>query len=110
MVVRGFSGYNTRQCIHVLPKVLDESLAKEIVALTIFLGANDSNDAELNPSQNVPIEEYKDNLKKLVEICMVGETFKISLHEVCMASLDLQTGMKLCFLIWYTLCSIILNK
>ncbi|BFZ06312.1 hypothetical protein BsWGS_09351 [Bradybaena similaris] len=67
---RGFSGYNTRWCKVLLPAVLDEKLAKETVALVIFLGANDSNWYEKNPRQHVPLDEYKLNLKEMVEFSL----------------------------------------
>ncbi|CAG5117182.1 unnamed protein product [Candidula unifasciata] len=67
---RGFSGYNTRWCKYVLPQVLDETLAKETVALVIFLGANDSCWHELNPRQHVPLDEYKLNLREMIEFSL----------------------------------------
>lgn len=69
---RGFSGYNTRWCKVLLPAVLDEKLAKETVVLVIFLGANDSNWFEKNPRQHVPLDEYKLNLKEMVEFSLVS--------------------------------------
>ena len=73
MVNRGFSGYNTRWSKLLLPQVLDNKMTTDVAAVTIFLGANDSNVKELNPVQHVPLEEYKQNLVDMVEYLMVSE-------------------------------------
>ncbi|GFS26526.1 isoamyl acetate-hydrolyzing esterase 1, partial [Elysia marginata] len=70
IITRGFSGYNTRFCKVMLPSLLDKQTASETVAMTIFLGANDSNGKELNPRQHVPLEEYRQSLKEMVEFAM----------------------------------------
>lgn len=70
MISRGFSGYNTRWCNIILPSVLDAAIAKETVAMTVFLGANDSTEPDLNPRQHVPLEEYKENLKDIINFAM----------------------------------------
>ncbi len=63
---RGFSGYNTRWNKIILPRIITKEMAPDIAAVTIFLGANDSNKLELNPRQHVPVEEYKQNLVDMV--------------------------------------------
>ncbi|KAK0059383.1 isoamyl acetate-hydrolyzing esterase 1 [Biomphalaria pfeifferi] len=70
LMVRGFSGYNTRWCNIILPSILDADIAKDTVAFTVFLGANDSNDASLNPRQHVPLAEFEQNLKNIVTFAM----------------------------------------
>ena len=46
-------------------------MASEVAAITIFLGANDSNN-QLNPKQTVPIDEYKQNMIDMVTYLLVG--------------------------------------
>ncbi|XP_005112072.1 isoamyl acetate-hydrolyzing esterase 1 homolog [Aplysia californica] len=69
VVTRGFSGYTTRWCKLMLPSILDKTVAKDTVAMTIFLGANDSNN-EANVRQHVPLEEYKENMKEMVDYAL----------------------------------------
>lgn len=68
---RGFSGYNVRWCRLLLPQLVTKENASEIAAITIFLGANDSNDFESNPRQHVPLAEYCDGLTDMVQYLMV---------------------------------------
>ncbi|XP_019376277.1 PREDICTED: isoamyl acetate-hydrolyzing esterase 1 homolog isoform X1 [Gavialis gangeticus] len=65
---RGLSGYNTRWAKLVLPRLISKSSnAENTVAVTIFFGANDSTLKDVNPKQHVPLEEYAENLKSLVQ-------------------------------------------
>ena len=59
VVNRGFSGYTSNTFRQILPAVLDESTFEGAAAATLFLGANDANDKEINPVQHVSLEEYK---------------------------------------------------
>lgn len=63
VVVRGFSGYNTRHCLALLPHVATD--LKDVVGATIFLGANDAS-KPVNTQQAVPLQEYVQNLKDIV--------------------------------------------
>ena len=67
MVNRGFSGYTTRSDKLILPRLLknDNHPKGCIVAATILLGSNDCEDATIENSRNVPINEYKENLKNI---------------------------------------------
>ncbi|XP_064644384.1 isoamyl acetate-hydrolyzing esterase 1 homolog [Lineus longissimus] len=67
VINRGLSGYNTRWCRMVLPRLLNKDLAKNIVCATILLGANDSVVKDMNPTQHVPIAEYRENLIEIVK-------------------------------------------
>ncbi|KAK7113408.1 hypothetical protein V1264_012703 [Littorina saxatilis] len=67
VINRGFSGYNVRWCRPMLPQLVTKDVAKDTAAITIFLGANDSNDFEENPRQHVPLPEYKEGLTSMVE-------------------------------------------
>jgi len=53
----------------MLPKILDKELAKETAVMTIFLGANDSQDSR-NTRQHVPLDEFKRNMTDIVTFAM----------------------------------------
>ncbi|XP_013917829.1 PREDICTED: isoamyl acetate-hydrolyzing esterase 1 homolog, partial [Thamnophis sirtalis] len=64
---RGLSGYNTRWAKIVLPRLINQDHnAENILAVTVFFGANDSALKDENPRQHVPLEEYADNLKSMI--------------------------------------------
>jgi hypothetical protein len=77
VINRGFSGYNTRWNRIVLPQILHPHDWQHVVGFVIFLGANDSVLPDLNPSQHVPIEEYKENLIAMVQSLQVGTLTKL---------------------------------
>jgi lysophospholipase L1-like esterase len=65
---RGMSGYNTRWFLRYAQ---DSGIWKEssnVVLVTIFFGANDASLESENPHHHVPLEEYQENLKKLVAL------------------------------------------
>lgn len=65
---RGLSGYNSRWAKIVLPQLINQSMdPRNIVAVTIFFGANDSAIKEVNPKQHIPQDEYVQNLKSMIE-------------------------------------------
>ncbi|XP_044274262.1 isoamyl acetate-hydrolyzing esterase 1 homolog [Varanus komodoensis] len=65
---RGLSGYNSRWAKMVLPRLINKEYnSKNTVAVTIFFGANDAALKDLNPKQHVPLEEYADNLKSMIQ-------------------------------------------
>jgi len=62
---RGFSGYNTRHALELLPRLFrDDSKKDDLLFATIFFGANDA--ALPGEGQHVPIDEYEANLEQLV--------------------------------------------
>lgn len=61
--VRGFSGYNSRWAVHILPQIV-AALPVTPVTATILLGSNDATAPTVE--QHVPIDEYGRNLAKLV--------------------------------------------
>lgn len=71
VVLRGFSGYNTRWVLTILDKLFPIPSSNPPLLVTVFLGAND---AALTPielstatiNQEVPLPEYKANLHKIV--------------------------------------------
>ncbi|XP_058087663.1 GDSL esterase/lipase At5g62930-like isoform X1 [Magnolia sinica] len=67
VMVRGYGGYNTRWALFLLNHLFPLSCMKPPVAVTIFFGANDAALlGRTNERQHVPVEEYKDNLRKIV--------------------------------------------
>lgn len=67
VIARGFSGYNTRWCKLLLPKLVTADDAPNTQLVTILLGANDSVDSVICKKQHVPLVEYKQNLLDMVE-------------------------------------------
>jgi lysophospholipase L1-like esterase len=63
---RGFSGYNTRHALEVLPRIFGDGpeMKEPLLFCTVYLGANDS--ALPGERQYVPIDEYQRNLGKIV--------------------------------------------
>ena len=59
VVNRGFSGYTSRHILSHLDAIATPDLLDGAVCATVFIGANDANDEEVNPHQHVPVNEYK---------------------------------------------------
>ncbi|CAI8591044.1 unnamed protein product [Vicia faba] len=67
VVLRGYSGYNTRWALKVLERVFPVSQESDPIALTVFFGANDACLPDrYSAFQHVPIREYKENLRSIV--------------------------------------------
>ncbi|KAG9449876.1 hypothetical protein H6P81_009841 [Aristolochia fimbriata] len=67
VVVRGYSGYNTRWALFLLNHIFPRVDVITPVAVTVFFGANDAVLlGRTSEKQHVPIEEYKENLGKIV--------------------------------------------
>lgn len=68
VVNRGFSGYNTRHALELVPRVFGTADKHDgpnnILFVTVFFGANDA--AIPGERQHVPLEEYGENLSKIV--------------------------------------------
>ncbi|XP_010248505.1 PREDICTED: GDSL esterase/lipase At5g62930-like isoform X2 [Nelumbo nucifera] len=68
VLVRGYGGYNTRLALFLLHHIFPLGCVTPPVATTVFFGANDA--ALLgrnNERQHVPIEEYKENIRRIVK-------------------------------------------
>lgn len=50
-----------------MPKVFEEFENKKVACVTILLGSNDAVDPESPTNQHVPLDEYKSNLKSMIE-------------------------------------------
>ncbi|KAI0480660.1 SGNH hydrolase [Xylariaceae sp. FL0804] len=68
VINRGFSGYNTKNILELLPQIFlpPASSNPRIEYLVVLLGANDACLPIPTNTQGVPIEQYKDNLKKII--------------------------------------------
>jgi len=54
----------------MLPQLVNKDLAKDCVAVTLFLGSNDANLEAVNSHQHVPIDEYKSTLAYIAQYLM----------------------------------------
>ncbi|ESP02992.1 hypothetical protein LOTGIDRAFT_111055 [Lottia gigantea] len=63
---RGFSGFNSRWCKFMLPKIVTADITKDLAGVTLFLGANDSNNDD-NIRQHVPLNEFTTNMTEMIE-------------------------------------------
>ncbi|KAK4259668.1 hypothetical protein QN277_005976 [Acacia crassicarpa] len=72
VVLRGYSGYNTRWALKVLDRIFpekpdDDDSESEPIAVTVFFGANDAClQDRCSGFQHVPLHEYKHNLHSIV--------------------------------------------
>ncbi|GMI99463.1 hypothetical protein like AT5G62930 [Hibiscus trionum] len=68
VLVRGYGGYNTRWALFLLHHIFPlDSSSKQPIATTVFFGANDAALlGRTSERQYVPVEEYKDNLRKII--------------------------------------------
>ena len=74
VVLRGYSGYNTRWALEVIEKVFPEVSrgGGAPLAVTVFFGANDACLPDrCSAFQHVPIHEYKQNLHSIVSFLKV---------------------------------------
>ncbi|KAK2592476.1 hypothetical protein QQS21_009821 [Conoideocrella luteorostrata] len=68
VVNRGFSGWNTANAVKYLSEIFPEPVASspKIKCLVVLFGANDAVLPLPTTSQHVPIEQYKENLTRIV--------------------------------------------
>ncbi|XP_013781624.1 isoamyl acetate-hydrolyzing esterase 1 homolog isoform X2 [Limulus polyphemus] len=67
VIARGFSGYNTRMSKVILPRIFNSDNMKEVSCLVICLGANDACEIAATTRQHIPLEEYCENLKEMID-------------------------------------------
>eukprot|EP00930_Biecheleria_cincta_P049183 TRINITY_DN34425_c0_g1_i1.p1 TRINITY_DN34425_c0_g1~~TRINITY_DN34425_c0_g1_i1.p1 ORF type:complete len:300 (-),score=56.45 TRINITY_DN34425_c0_g1_i1:9-908(-) len=63
---RGYAGYTSRWALPLLPKIFAKGDSRVVLAVVCF-GGNDASLLEENPRQHVPIEEFEENLKRIVK-------------------------------------------
>ncbi|XP_065875556.1 GDSL esterase/lipase At5g62930-like [Euphorbia lathyris] len=67
VLVRGYGGYNTRWALFLLCHIFPLNTTTHPAAVTVFFGANDAAlKGRSSDRQHVPVEEYKENLRKIV--------------------------------------------
>ncbi|KAH7284320.1 hypothetical protein KP509_34G049000 [Ceratopteris richardii] len=67
VVLRGYSGYNTRWALYLLAKIFPQGSQEAPAVVTIFFGANDAAPLDgKHAMQHVPLPEYKENLSKII--------------------------------------------
>ena len=66
VINRGYAGYNTRWILEEVLKSKDYFNGAKLV--TVFFGANDASLPEHNFRQHVPLEEYVENLRKILSM------------------------------------------
>lgn len=89
IVPKGFSGYNSRWALQILPKVLD--IYRNVKIAYIFFGTNDSCKGE---RQHVPIDEYEANTLKLIEIFKQHGIEKVILVTPALYNEDMWNKLK----------------
>ena len=70
IINRGLSGYNTRMLLNVLPDILDSVALENVKIVTLMMGSNDASFPETNPEQAVPLEEFGENLLKIISMLL----------------------------------------
>ncbi|RYR77492.1 hypothetical protein Ahy_A01g001982 isoform A [Arachis hypogaea] len=67
VVLRGYGGYNTKWALFLLHHIFPPDSGRPPIATTIFFGANDAAlSGRTSERQHVSIEDYKQNLRKIV--------------------------------------------
>ncbi|CAK1365053.1 Isoamyl acetate-hydrolyzing esterase 1 [Cercospora beticola] len=68
VINRGFSGYNTRQALEVLPHVIPPRSCTRMRFMTVWFGANDARlpNTPGEPQQHIPLDEYVENTKAIL--------------------------------------------
>ncbi|OHF03712.1 GDSL-like Lipase/Acylhydrolase [Colletotrichum orchidophilum] len=101
VINRGFSGYNTNNALGVLPELFapPSATTPKIDYLLILLGANDACLPIPTNSQQVPLEQYKQNLRDIITHAAIrAHSPKIllvnppPLDEIRMLERDLEKG------------------
>eukprot|EP00188_Purpureofilum_apyrenoidigerum_P003579 Plantae.Rhodophyta-Purpureofilum_apyrenoidigerum.ctg37877.p1 GENE.Plantae.Rhodophyta-Purpureofilum_apyrenoidigerum.ctg37877~~Plantae.Rhodophyta-Purpureofilum_apyrenoidigerum.ctg37877.p1 ORF type:complete len:211 (-),score=45.86 Plantae.Rhodophyta-Purpureofilum_apyrenoidigerum.ctg37877:135-767(-) len=75
---RGFSGYNTTMILDVLSKVLS-GIPSRVDLFILCLGANDAKLPNCELDQHVPLNRFKENLGKIVDVLAAYKCSKIIL-------------------------------
>lgn len=70
LINRGLSGYNTRMLLTVLPDILKHEDLKRVEAVTLMMGSNDASFPDTNPEQAVSLEEFGENLLKIISMLL----------------------------------------
>ncbi|GFT95220.1 isoamyl acetate-hydrolyzing esterase 1 homolog [Trichonephila clavipes] len=66
VIPRGFSGYTSRSCRIILPRIFYPENISDVEAFVIVLGTNDSSGKEDAPEYHVSLQEYAENLDAMI--------------------------------------------
>ena len=80
LVNRGLSGYNTRMLLTVLLDILKHENLERVKVVTLMMGSNDASFPDTNPEQAVSLEEFGDNLLKIISMLLNHGINKESIH------------------------------
>ncbi|XP_070536881.1 isoamyl acetate-hydrolyzing esterase 1 homolog isoform X2 [Ptychodera flava] len=61
---RGFAGYNSSWCSHILPQIITKEMADNVALVTLFFGTNDS--VFEGFLQHVSLDKFKQNMKDMI--------------------------------------------
>ncbi|XP_055808380.1 GDSL esterase/lipase WDL1-like [Solanum dulcamara] len=64
--VRGYIGWNSRMALQVLHKVFPQNDKIQPSLVILYFGGNDSTDPDVPNSPNVPLDEYVENMRKII--------------------------------------------
>ncbi|WMV52209.1 hypothetical protein MTR67_045594 [Solanum verrucosum] len=64
--VRGYGGWTSRNALQVLSKVFPQKDKIQPSLVILYFGGNDSTDPDIPNSPNVPIDEYVENMRKII--------------------------------------------
>ena len=70
LINRGLSGYNTRMLLTVLPDILKHEDLKRVSVVTLMMGSNDASFPDTNPEQAVSLEEFGENMLKIITMLL----------------------------------------
>ncbi|RWW48603.1 hypothetical protein BHE74_00045302, partial [Ensete ventricosum] len=85
IVLRGYSGYNTRWALKVLDRAMDgASFGEPPAAVAVFFGANDASLPDRSSGfQHVPLSEYSANLRAICSHLKVYITSSLFFTSTC---------------------------
>ncbi|GFY56746.1 isoamyl acetate-hydrolyzing esterase 1 homolog [Trichonephila inaurata madagascariensis] len=72
VIPRGFSGYTSRSCRIILPRIFYPENISNVEAFVIVLGTNDSSGKEDAPEYHVSLQEYAENLDAMINYLQVN--------------------------------------
>ncbi|XP_022090695.1 isoamyl acetate-hydrolyzing esterase 1 homolog isoform X2 [Acanthaster planci] len=69
---RGFSGYNTSWARFILRQCFPGEMLTGVALVTLFFGANDASLKEVNRIQHVTLDDYRTNMKAILQYFIDG--------------------------------------
>ncbi|XP_019413300.1 PREDICTED: GDSL esterase/lipase At2g38180-like isoform X2 [Lupinus angustifolius] len=67
LIMRGYAGWNSRNALQILDRVFPKNATQQPSLVIVYFGGNDAtNPRPGGNGPHVPLEEYKENMKKIV--------------------------------------------